>query len=102
MDLKYDCPECKGIVNRIGYDYICSKCGNFFNLSQLLPTYYGDKESPYEAIKIIQHYNLNFNKGNVIKYLIRAGKKDGATEIKDLQKARDYINYEIERIVNNS
>ena len=38
-------------------------------------------------------YNLNFNRGNVIKYVARAGKKDD--EIKDLEKALDFIQREI-------
>lgn len=62
--------------------------------------YYGDKESPYEAIKIINKLDLNFNRGNVLKYILRAGKKIADKEIEDLQKAKDYIDYEIERIKN--
>ena len=38
-------------------------------------------------------YSLNFNRGNIIKYIARAGKKDD--EIKDLKKAKDYIEREI-------
>ena len=60
--------------------------------------YYGDKESPYEAIKIINNLNLNFNRGNVLKYILRAGKKYADKEIEDLQKAKNYIDYEIERL----
>jgi hypothetical protein len=60
--------------------------------------YYGDKESPYEAIKIINNLNLNFNRGNVLKYILRAGKKYEDKEIEDLIKAKNYIDYEIERL----
>jgi hypothetical protein len=60
--------------------------------------YYGDKDSPYEAIKIINFHNLNFNRGNVLKYILRAGKKYADKEIEDLIKAKNYIDYEIERI----
>lgn len=42
--------------------------------------------------------NLSFNKGSAMKYLARAGKKPGADEIQDLEKALWYINREIERI----
>lgn len=41
---------------------------------------------------------FNFNLGNVLKYIWRAGKKDQNTEIEDLEKARYYIEREIERI----
>jgi len=60
--------------------------------------YYGDKESPYEAIKIINNLDLNFNRGNVLKYILRAGKKYEDKEIEDLIKAKNYIDYEIERL----
>ena len=60
--------------------------------------YYGDKESAYEAIKIINNLNLNFNRGNVLKYVLRAGKKNEDKEIEDLIKAKNYIDYEIERL----
>ena len=33
------------------------------------------KGKKFEVIDIIDDYNLNFNLGNVIKYVLRAGKK---------------------------
>ena len=65
--------------------------------------YYGEKNNPYEVIKITNNLDLNFNRGNVLKYILRAGKKDANKEIQDLQKAKHYIDYEIERlkIMNN-
>jgi Cdc6-like AAA superfamily ATPase len=50
----------------------------------------------YDVIDFITDYGLNFNKGNIIKYVARAGKK--GDEISDLRKALDYINREIETI----
>lgn len=47
----------------------------------------------YDLIDVIQDYKLNFNRGNVIKYIVRAGKKDD--ELQDLYKALDYIEREI-------
>ena len=49
-----------------------------------------------EAIVVIESWNLNFNLGNVIKYVLRAPYK--GTEIEDLEKARFYITREIERL----
>ena len=48
----------------------------------------------YDIIDVCNHYALNFNKGNVIKYITRAGRKDD--ELQDLYKAKDYIEREIE------
>lgn len=42
-----------------------------------------------------------FNRGNAIKYIARAGRKDKAKEIEDLEKARFYINAEIRRLRGN-
>jgi hypothetical protein len=61
------------------------------------PEYYGGSSNPYEAIKVIEAWDLNFNLGNVVKYIARAGKKDKDTLVGDLEKALDYLNFEIER-----
>jgi hypothetical protein len=41
---------------------------------------------------------LNFNRGNAVKYICRAGLKDPKTEVEDLKKAAWYIEREIQRI----
>jgi hypothetical protein len=41
---------------------------------------------------------MNFNVGNAIKYLWRAGLKDGVDPVEDLKKAAWYVNREIERL----
>mgnify|MGYP001383642885 CR=1 FL=1 len=61
------------------------------------PHYYGGEDNVYEAIKVIQAHDLNFCLGNAIKYVLRAGKKDSDTRIKDLQKAIEYLQFEIEK-----
>ncbi len=59
------------------------------------PEHY-NQNSPYEVIKIIEHFNLNFSKGNAIKYILRAGKKND--EVEDLEKAKQYLQFEIDRL----
>jgi len=54
-----------------------------------------DPTGTYEAIKVIEACELNFHLGNVVKYILRAGKKDDA--LKDLRKAAWYLQREIER-----
>ncbi len=49
-----------------------------------------------QVIDITEH--LTFNRGNVVKYVARAGKKDASKEIEDLRKARFYLNREISRL----
>ena len=55
------------------------------------PQHYGGKENPYEAIKVIEAWELGFCLGNVVKYLSRAGKKDPTKELEDLKKAQWYL-----------
>ena len=59
------------------------------------PDYYADNGlSPIGAFKqglLSQEEYIGFCKGNIIKYVIRAGKKGNA--VKDLKKAKDYINF---------
>jgi len=47
----------------------------------------------YDIIDVCKDYALNFNKGNILKYVARAGKKDD--ELQDLRKALDYLQREI-------
>ncbi|KPC91090.1 hypothetical protein ADL27_32385 [Streptomyces sp. NRRL F-6602] len=61
------------------------------------PSHYADGWSNgAEVIDITEH--LNFNRGNAVKYLARAGRKDPSKELQDLMKARFYINREIHRM----
>lgn len=64
------------------------------------PAHYGGKDNVYEAIKVIEAWNLNFNLGNLIKYISRAGKKNKDTLLEDLKKASWYLNREINNIEN--
>ena len=59
------------------------------------PAHYNEHPSGVECITIVEGFN--FNLGNAIKYIWRAGlKSDNAAE--DLQKALWYIRREIERL----
>lgn len=59
------------------------------------PQHYGGEDNTYEAIKVIEAWNLNFHLGNVVKYIRRAGKKGSITE--DLKKAQWYLNRAIDQ-----
>lgn len=60
------------------------------------PDHYTSDPSGVECIQITRH--RNFNIGNAIKYLWRAGLKGRATHIEDLKKAVWYIEDEIKRL----
>ena len=60
------------------------------------PDHYGGIDNIYEVINVIEAYNLNFSLGNTIKYTLRAGKK--LHQVEDLEKAKWYLEREINRI----
>ena len=60
------------------------------------PDYYG--KNGYEAIDYIDAHNLNFNLGNVIKYVTRAGHKSDEDTLTALKKACWYLTREIGRL----
>lgn len=63
------------------------------------PSHYGGETNTYEAIKIIEAYDLNFSLGNVIKYTLRAGEK--INEVEDLEKAKWYLERHIDNLKEN-
>jgi hypothetical protein len=100
----------KRIKDKIG----CDKCGSDYHNShnctldepitdEMLgieikemvnhPAHYGGENNPYEAIKVIEAWDLDFHIGNCIKYLSRAGKK--GDELEDLRKSRWYLDRKI-------
>ncbi len=58
------------------------------------PAHYTGHASGIECISIARH--MNFNLGNVLKYIWRAGRK--GDQIEDLKKARFYLDDEIARL----
>lgn len=58
------------------------------------PKHYCDHPSGVECITITEH--MNFNLGNAIKYLWRAGLKGNEKE--DMLKAKWYIQRELDRL----
>lgn len=51
-----------------------------------------------EVIEAIEDWKLNYHRGNAVKYVARAGKKNPDKEVEDLQKAIWYLNRDIERL----
>ena len=106
------CPKCGKMMTMWTGGYWCADCGISYSDGDasvtLVPTHgdteelvdhpahYGGKDDPYEAIKVIEAWGLDFHLGNAVKYIARAGKKNPDTEIEDLRKAVWYINRFIE------
>lgn len=64
------------------------------------PQHYGGESNPYEAIKVIDAWSLDFCLGNTVKYISRAGKKSPEKELEDLKKALWYLQHKINKLEN--
>ena len=65
------------------------------------PKHYGGKDNPYEAIKVIEAWDLGFCLGNTVKYISRAGKKNKEKELEDLKKAMWYLQHHVDNLEKN-
>lgn len=61
------------------------------------PTHY-KTPSGLESINVIEEFNLGFNLGNSVKYILRAGKKPGQDKETDLRKAIWYLERELKNL----
>ena len=75
------------------YNALSSKETSFDAVSH--PSHYTEGRK-YEPRKVIADWGLNFNLGNAVKYISRAGRK--GDKIEDLRKAIQYIEFEIEEL----
>lgn len=66
------------------------------------PSHYGGKNNPYEVVKIAEGTGLDKDAYlfNVLKYIVRSGKKDPAKEVEDLKKALFYLDRKIKNLEN--
>ncbi len=60
------------------------------------PKHYTDLKP--EPIEVIDGWGLSFCLGNAVKYISRAGKKPGEDKLRDLNKAKWYLDHEIESL----
>ena len=106
--IKYFCYDCANYKSAEGGNY-CSRAGHKVVLKDTEtpmddpvnhPKHYTSDPSGVECITITRH--RNFNIGNAMKYLWRAGLKDSDAHVQDLEKAIFYINDEIARLRNES
>lgn len=59
------------------------------------PKSYYHARSGHEAKDVIRAWGLNFALGNAVKYIARAGLKNEETAARDIQKAIDYLQDEL-------
>jgi len=81
------------------FEDMYAKDPNTTNTEICRPIYYGEKDSTYEVFNVLEAWELDedFYLGNVIKYIVRAGKKTN-TKKEDLQKALVYLQRRINKL----
>lgn len=52
----------------------------------------------YEPWDVIKDWSLDYDLGCAVKYISRAGRKDESKKLEDLEKAKAYLQHEIENI----
>jgi len=66
-----------------------------------IPEYYKGKNG-YMAKDVIANFDLTYNIGTAVTYLLRAGKKEGNTTEQDIRKAINHLHFELDEIVKPS
>ena len=76
-------------VNNSGYKPVSCEENN-----PIQPKHYSNGGN--DVIDYCYKNDIDFLTGNIIKYVVRAGKKDKTKELEDLQKAQEYLRRRIE------
>tara|TARA_X000000368_G_scaffold418745_1_gene419745 strand:- start:207 stop:464 length:258 start_codon:yes stop_codon:yes gene_type:complete len=66
------------------------------------PSYYTGKKYGYSARKVVEDFNLSYNVGTAVSYLLRAGKKEGNPAEQDIQKAINHLHFELDKLYKKS
>ena len=62
-----------------------------------IPNYYIGSRYKYEARKVIEDFELSYNTGTAVTYLLRAERKH-ASPIECIQKAINHLQFELDKL----
>ena len=66
------------------------------------PSYYTGTKFGYSARNIVEDFDLGYNTGTAVSYLLRAGKKEGNSPEQDIQKAINVLHFELDKLYEQS
>ena len=66
------------------------------------PSYYSGTKYGYSARKVVEDFDLSYNCGVAVSYLLRAGKKEGNPAEQDIQKAINHLHFELDKLYKKS
>ena len=66
------------------------------------PHYYSGTKYGYSARCVVEDFELSYNCGTAVSYLLRAGKKEGNPAQQDIQKAINHLHFELDKLYKKS
>ena len=66
------------------------------------PHYYTGKLYGYSARNIVEDFDLSYNCGTAVSYILRAGRKEGNPAEQDIQKAINLLHFELDKLYKQS
>ena len=66
------------------------------------PSYYSGTKYGYSARKVVEDFDLSYNVGTAVSYLLRAGNKEGNPAEQDIQKAINHLHFELDKLFKKS
>ena len=66
------------------------------------PHYYTGKLYGYSARNIVEDFDLSYNCGTAVSYILRAGRKEGNPAEQDIQKAINQLHFELDKLYKQS
>jgi len=66
------------------------------------PSYYTGTKFGFSARNIVEDFELGYNTGTAVSYLLRAGKKEGNPAEQDIQKAINHLHFELDKLYGKS
>lgn len=111
--IRFITPEESSLLNLTGRDVMAENIHNnkpsdeLENYNYTKPSHYINENKKFtrndgklEVFDIIDYYDLDFYSGNILKYIVRCGKKPNESMLKDLKKALAYLEKKIENETN--
>ena len=66
-------------------------------IDERIPSYYIGKYHKYEARKVVEDFDLTYNLGTAVTYLLRANRKH-KSPVNCIKKAIAHLEFELERL----
>ena len=68
-------------------------------MKEKIPEYYKGKNG-YMAKDVVANFDLSYNIGTAVTYLIRSKRKHNDGGLEDIKKAINHLHFELERLIN--